>query len=568
MISARSRFLISTISIGILVFISTGAMQAQNAPANQSPSAPKKRIAAKKTVSRDQQEIEQLKQLLATQQQQISQQNQQVDQLKTQVQQLLESTQQTNSAVQKVQDSAAQAQTAASQAQQSATQAQEEAGKASSSSADTKMALTVVDNKTKDEAKQLGALQAVAARFRFSGDMRIRGEDFFQDGVPTRNRARIRVRFGLDGKLNEDFIGGFALATGSLGDPTTSNETLTNFLDRKTVGIDRGYITFNPVAAKWLSLTGGKFTYPWYRTSLTMDPDINPEGFDEKLSFDLQNPVIKNLTVQGFQLLLNENRTGDDSFAVGGQASGIFKLGILTTTPSFSLINWRFLDPLLAASAFTNQATTSGNPAIQIPGEGPGCATGFGLASVPPCAFAANGMTNATFTGANGVRHFWSGFEYADLILNNQLQTGLKRLPFNLVLEYEDNLKAGHHPLGATGNEIASLGSQGKAYMVDASFGQNKNKGDLQFGYSYWRTEQDAILASWAESDGRAPTNILQNRIYGMWRLRTQVTAQYTLWLGRTLNSNLEHAALATGVNPGQTEPILKRQQFDLIYSF
>jgi hypothetical protein len=37
---------------------------------------------------------------------------------------------------------------------------------------------------------------------------------------------------------------------------------------------------------------------------------------------------------------------------------------------------------------------------------------------------------------------------------------------------------------------------------------------------------------------------------------------------GRTLNSNLQHAILATGITPGQQEPYLKRMQFDLIYSF
>jgi hypothetical protein len=190
------------------------------------------------------------------------------------------------------------------------------------------------------------------------------------------------------------------------------------------------------------------------------------------------------------------------------------------------------------------------------------------LPSVPPCAFAANGMTNATFTGANGVRHFWSGFEYADFILNSQLQTGAKRFPLNLVLELEDNLKAAHHPLNSTGAALTSLGSQGKAYLADLSLGQTKNKNDVQFGYSYWRLEQDAILAPWAESDQRAPSNILQNRVYALWKMRPQVVAQYTLWIGRTLNSSLEHAALATGVSAGQTEPELKRQQFDLIYSF
>ena len=132
---------------------------------------------------------------------------------------------------------------------------------------------------------RLAALRSILGRVRFSGDVRVRGEDFFQDGVPTRNRARIRVRFGVEGKLSEDFVGGFALATGSLGDPTTTNESFTNFFDRKTIGLDRGYITFNPARARWLSLTGGKFSYPWYRTSLTMDPDINPEGFRPKTFF-------------------------------------------------------------------------------------------------------------------------------------------------------------------------------------------------------------------------------------------------------------------------------------------
>ena len=175
-------------------------------------------------------------------------------------------------------------------------------------------------------------------RFRLSGDIRLRGEDIFQDcaACVTRNRARLRVRFGVDGRLNENFMGGFALATGSLGDLTSANESLTDFFERKTIGLDRGYITFNPVAARWLSLTGGKFAYTWARTSLTLDPDINPEGFNQKFSWDLKTPFLKNFTVQGMQLLYNEVAKGDDSFALGGNMSAAFQLGPLTTTPSFT----------------------------------------------------------------------------------------------------------------------------------------------------------------------------------------------------------------------------------------
>jgi TolA-binding protein len=515
-------------------------------------------------------DIQALRETVTAQQQQMEAQRQQIEQLKSQLQQLLEATQQANASAQRMQGSAEQAQTTAMQAEHSAVEAQRLASQASSSAAEAKTVLAVVDKQSKDEDKKISALQDFAGRFRFSGDIRLRGEDIFQvcSACVTRNRARLRVRFGVEGRLNENFMGGFALATGSLGDLTSANESFTNFFNRKTIGLDRGYVTFNPVAARWLSLTGGKFAYTWARTSLTLDPDINPEGFNQKFSWDLKTPFLKSFTVQGMQLLYNEVAKGDDSFALGGNVSASFQLGPLTTTPSFTLIDWGFPDAILNASAFATQTTTSGNPPIQVPGEGPGCATGSGLPSVPPCAIASNGMTNATFVDAKGLRHFLSGFEYADFILNSQLKTGLSRFPLNLMLEYENNLKAASHPLDSKGNLITSIGSQNQAYLGEISIGQVKNRNDLQFGYGFWRSGRDSILATFSESEQRAATNIIEHHIFASWRLRSNVVAAYNAWIGRTLNSTLQHAVLAPGVTPGETEPFLTRHQFDLIYSF
>lgn len=344
-----------------------------------SPKASPKRAANQARVTAK--EVQELRDALAAQQKQSDEQRQQLDQIKSQLQQLLDATQQANASSQRVQGSAEQAQTTAAQAQQSATEAQRLADQASSSAAEAKAALSLVEKQSKDEDKKVSALQDVLGRFRFNSDIRVRGEDIFQDCPTcfTRNRARLRVRFGVDGRLSDNFVAGLALATGSLGDTTSANETLTNFFERKTIGLDRGYITFNPVAARWLSLTGGKFAYTWARTSLTLDPDINPEGFNQKFSWDLETPFLKNFTVQGMQLLFNEVSKGDDSFALGGNVSATFQLGPLTTTPSFTLLDWGFPDAILTASAFATQATTSGNPPIQVPGEGPGCAT------VPAC---------------------------------------------------------------------------------------------------------------------------------------------------------------------------------------
>lgn len=532
------------------------------------------------------QQIQELKDLIQAQQQQMDQQRQQMDQLKAQLQQVVETAQQSRMASQKVQDDSEHALNAANQAQKAASDVQLIADQAVAHAVEAKTSLALANTQSAEQQKRIASLEGVLGRFRFNGDIRLRGESFFQSysgctACFDRNRARIRVRFGFDGKLNDDFVGGVAIATGSLGDPTTTNETLTNFFDRKSIGLDRGYITYNPAAHKWLSLTGGKFPYQWQRTQVTGDPDINPEGFNEKLSFDLENTFVKNLTVQGMQVFLNENTNSSlirahDAFAVGGQISSRFDLGFLTTTPSVTVWNFLNADEILDASAFAVQAPTTGaggaTPAgpFPTPGEGPGCSALSGLPAFAPCAFAPNGMTNATFVGGDGGPHFTSKFLYGDVILNTQVKTGIARLPFNLLLEAEQNLRAAGHPLDNTGAVLTSVGRQSHVYLIDASLGQVRNKGDVQFGYAFLRQEQDAVLASFAESDQRAPTNIVQHRVYGLWKLRSNTVASYTLWLGRTLNPNLQHAVVAPGWTTalGPSEPILKRMQIDLIYSF
>jgi Putative porin len=578
---ARLKFL----SSAVVVFTVTAGLYAQSSPP---PNTTKKATAKPAVTAKD---VEDLKAAVNAQQRQIQQQNQLVDELRSQVQQLLDSTRQATTTAQKAQSSVDQAASAATQAQQSATQAQQVAQQASSSADQVRSEMAEVNNKEQDTNRQLTALESLVGRFRFSGDVRVRGESYFQKAIPDDNLARIRVRFGIDGQLNEDFIAGFALATGSLGNPTSTNETLTGAFDRKTIALDRGFITYSPVAESWLSLTGGKFAYPWQRTSATFDPDLNPEGFNEKFSFNLSGPV-QNFTVQGIELLYNQANSktaisSQDSYALGVQASARLQAGPWTATPSLLSLKWNRPDALLQESAFITGATTtgfqpSGTPApspitgIPINGEGQGCAKGVGLPAFPPCVFAPNGITNATYVDSKGIPHFYSGYNYVDFILNNQIQDGLRRLPINLLLEFLDNPDAEAHPLNSKGAVMSNLGSQNKEYGVDFSLGQTKNKNDIQVGYNWYREEQDAAIASFVESDQRAPTNILQNRFYALWKLRSNTLASFTWWHGRTLNTYLEnnaalfnnYSSLATISKAGDPEPYLNRVQFDLIYTF
>ena len=574
---STSKLFVNALALPVLA----ASLWAQTQTAAPKPAARKKHAAAPAATAQPAvtaADVQALKDAIASQQRQIQQ-------LTQQLQQNQQSWQQAQQQAQQAQSTASEAEQKVASVQAAADQQQSTVAKLSTDVADVKTTVNSAVTASQDDQKRVSAIETAFGRFRFAGDMRVRGEDFFQQGVPDRNRARVRARFGFDGQLSEDFVGGIYIATGSLGDPTTTNETFTNFFDRKTIGLDRGYITYNPIAHRWLSLTGGKFAFPWQRTSLTFDPDINPEGFDAKLSFDLTTAgPLKNFTAQGVFLPFLEVSKGPDSYISGGNTSARFQVGPWTATPSYTILNVHGADALLSASAFSLQSTTTGINSTgtnngNVPGEGPGCATIQGVPtgtsySFPPCAFAANGMTNSTYikldSKGNPTAHFLSKFLYSDFILNNQVKTGIARFPFNLMAEYEENLNAVGNPFNTKG-VATGLDKQNKAYGLDASFGQVVKKNDVQVGYSWWRIEQDAILASWGESDQRAPTNIVQNRIYATWKIQKNVLAQYTMWFGRTLNTNLENNAASvnkTISTAGAQEPTLKRQQFDLIYTF
>jgi hypothetical protein len=494
--------------------------------------------------------------------QMLEQQQQQIEQLRQQLNQRDEQTRA--------------AQQAADQARQTAETAAQKAEAAQTATATDKDAFTqmqsdVADLKTnvgnvainaQDVDKRVAAAEGIMNRFRFNGDLRVRGEAFIQDtpgctaACNDRFRARIRARFGFDGKLGDNFIGGIALATGAVvngapdfKDPVSTNETLTSFYERKTIGLDRGYITWQPQRWKWITATGGKFAASWQKTVVTFDNDLNPEGFTIKLSKDLSTPWLKNVTVQPVVLMYNEVSGGPDSNAVGGQILTRWQLGkYVTLTPSYMVLNWNGSDAIAQAA----NPVTLPNPNTTAVGTPTATPT-----TQPIRIINANAFTNASViigTGAAQRRGFVSDFEYSDAVVNMAIKTRWARFPVNLIGEYIDNLRARNN--------------QGQAGFGEFSIGQTRNKNDIQGGYSFARIEQDAVISQFNESDYRAATNVVQHRFFFNWAIAPSVTASYTMFIGRTLNTNLQNAARLSNIAVGQQEPFLKRMQLDLVYRF
>jgi hypothetical protein len=402
----------------------------------------------------------------------------------------------------------------------------------------TKLESDVTANKKDTDAKgkQLG-------NFNFSGDVRIRYENFFQEGFETRNRERVRLRFNITGKVSDEISGGFSLATGSLDDPVSTNQSFTGFLNRKTIGVDKAYVTYKPNYAKFLKLEAGKFAYPWYRTSMTFDSDVNPEGFAQTLSFDLKSSTFKNITFVGFQLPINEKNSSSaypsdqhDSFIIGGQIQTQFQLSPKVKLALYGAgINFLRTDPLGFAANARTAGTLVGSLNNTNTLKTLGCASGSS-----PC--------------------YAYKFAYLDTIMKLDIDA-TPRFPVALLFNFVNNTRGPKERSG---------------YYTEMTVGKLKEPKDVQLGYTLIRLEKDAVIAAFNDSDFTASTNIRTHRLQFGYQVKSNLTLQFTSFIGALANPLMNIAEVPPGVRSKCTSSnisvctdlYLKRQQFDLVYKF
>ena len=397
--------------------------------------------------------------------------------------------------------------------------------------------------KSSEEAnKSLSEKLKGLGNFSFSGDVRVRYEAFLGGVLPQdRHRERVRLRFNTLAKFSDEFTGGFTLSTGDELDPTSTNQTLTGFFQRKPFAIDRAFLQYNPKWFQPLTLTGGKFGYTWYRTELTWDVEVNPEGFSESLAWDFKNPVLKKVTVVGFQLPFRETGLFDDSLVYGGQVQSYWKLNERVKFSSYAAFyNWHRADPV--AGAQLNLLT---------PVTGGACSVTPGCTALIPNSFALGGNVN-TNTIAPGDR-FASNFALLDLIGRFDIDTGWARWPLMLQLDFVNNTRPCANVFVATCNPRDRSG-----WWAEVQFGKIREKNDLNVGYTLIRIEREAVLAAFNFSDLRQPTNVISHRFNFGYQAYKNVTLNYTLLVGR---------ALRTAASP-TLEGWLKRMQFDVVYKF
>ncbi len=124
---------------------------------------------------------------------------------------------------------------------------------------------------------------AWAAKTQIKGDVRLRYEDVNVDNPISRSgnqdRERVRARVGFYSEINPQVDAGVRVATGSSADARSTNQSLDNYFEKKSLWVDLAYLDWHPTAIPNLHLIGGKMAQPWVSMGdIIWDSDINPEG--------------------------------------------------------------------------------------------------------------------------------------------------------------------------------------------------------------------------------------------------------------------------------------------------
>ncbi|MCX7703972.1 MAG: putative porin [Planctomycetota bacterium] len=274
------------------------------------------------------------------------------------------------------------------------------------------------------------------------GDFRLRHETIKEENVTERNRERIRVRFGAEAKLNDEFKLTLRLASGS-SDPVSTNQTLTGGFTRKDINIDLAFFEWNPIDKK-LSFLGGKMKNPLLipgKSDLIWDGDLSPEGIAVKYTVSAKT-VEPFITVAGFSV--EERATAPDAWLFAGQGGLTLKFNEDT--------NLKF------GGGYFNYGRTKG---------------------YQPFYLTTNGFGNTLVGG-----RYANDYNEVEWFIEFKFKTG--KIPFILFADYVENNGASEDNTG---------------YLFGFSIGKNKSPGDWSISYDYRRLEKDAVIGAFTDSD-------------------------------------------------------------------
>jgi hypothetical protein len=382
---------------------------------------------------------------------------------------------------------------------------------------------------------------------KLSGDFRGRYDGIFRtDTTPAggtieggdRNRLRYRLRFGATATMSDHFEVGLRLASGDVssvgglvqpvsgafgGNTFSANTTLNGDASRKWIFVDAAYAKWSP--KDWFQAQIGKMDNTFWISDAVIDYDYQPEGAQEKLTYEL-NPNHKfNLTAGQWAIAENFSGPGtgpqNDTYLFLEQVDWAAKwTPHLSSRLGLGLMNYKNQQSISGAlETFINQ---NGTPA-----------SGPGSQNFNP--FIARGELAYTF---DSFPMFHGSF------------------PVAIGGEYV------HNP-GANGDAFAGKTYSGRgnqAYNIGLTLGSVKQKGNWQLAYNYKYIEPAALWHGLNDDDfgfnAKGGTDVKGHHIKAWYRPYDPLTIVLSYYITEQIN------------NPGGSTVDQNRIFLDLVWSF
>ncbi len=419
-------------------------------------------------------------------------------------------------------------------------------------------------------------------RFRFTGDVRIRGErlaypsgndntgtfpnfNAINTGSPfdvsgtvfspqynvdrDRNRLRLRVRLGVEVDLGEGFTAGLRIATGENNSPITTNQSLGlanqgqggNF-SKYAIWLDRGFLKYElgDDSVHRLALSAGRFDNPFFGTDIIWDDDLGFDGFALQGKYQIAKgftPFFSGGAFPVFNTDLNfasnqpSKFKSDDKWLYGAQAGADWKivkdLGLKLGLAYyyFDNIAGKLSDPYTPLTAQDAGNTDNTRPAFAQKGN-----TYRPLRNI-----IANSTNN--FGTTNQFQYFGLASRFRDLALTGKL-TYNHFEPFQVVLsgEYVKNLAFDARAIDAiavnnrgankANGSVGTFDGGDMAWIVGLKVGNADldKRWDWNVSMNYRHVESDAVVDGFNDSDfGVGGTNLKGYTFGGQLALSSRV---------------------------------------------
>jgi len=455
-----------------------------------------------------------------------------------------------------------------------------------------------VDDRLKTVESRVAEISAI----RFSGDIRLRSESIFGQSnslangnnpavlgndLTPRHRMRLRARLQMRGSIGQEFDWGLRFATGSFADNISTNQTLTDFFNRKPFALDQAFITYKPHRLPGLKLQGGRFEPPWTFTEMTIDNDLMVEGFNQSYSRGFKKSALKDLTLVVWELpflernsafVRNSNgtvnidqsrRSGRDLALFGAQARARFepneKIALNLSIADLFYSGTQFITPVQVFGSQLQLPIT-----ITIPANGATPAqTVTTQVSIPRDQLVAGnanlGLTNASNNATNRDGHLASGFNLVDVLARLDLKHS-KHFPIAILLDFVTNTQT-HDVVvaGPTGADVLLPNHENNGFWGEIQVGKTKDRGDIQFGYTFLRIEKDAVLTPFNFSDVTQQSDMRGHRLQFSYAADPRVTFTVTGIVTQRQNGLFGPFAATPA---GSLNRATTRLQFDTVLKF